>query len=105
MRRLILACACAASAARFLGAPPRPIDPSDVRRIVTYSAVSIAPDGRHVVAIQRHPDFKDNRNVSQRVLSDVRTHLKRVLTPYRKSVQSPTWSANGERIGFISPGG
>ena len=105
MRRLILACAGAASAVLFLGATPRPIEQSDLRRIVTYGAVSIAPDGRHVVAIQRHPDFKDNRNVSQLVLIDVRTHVKRVLTPDRKSVQSPTWSANGDRIGFISPGG
>jgi len=105
MRRAILSCAGAASAVLLLGAAPRPLELSDLRRLVSYGTVSIAPDARHVLAIQRHPDFKENKNVSQLVLIDVRTHAKRVLTPDRQSVQSPAWSSNGDRIAFLSPGG
>jgi dipeptidyl aminopeptidase/acylaminoacyl peptidase len=105
MRRTIFACAGAAAAVLLLGAAVRPIELSDLRRLVSYGAVSIAPDARHVVAIERHPDFKENKNVSRLVLIDVRTHAKRVLTPDRQSVQSPIWSPRGERIAFLSAGG
>jgi dipeptidyl aminopeptidase/acylaminoacyl peptidase len=105
MRRLILSCAAAASAALLLGAAPRPIELNDLRRLVTYTSVSIAPDARHVAAVTRRPDFKENRNVTQLVLVDVRTHAKRVLTPDRTTVQSPAWSPSGDRIAFLSPGG
>ena len=105
MRRTIFSCASAASALLLLGAAPRPVELSDLRHVVTYGSVWIAPDARHVVAIQRHPDFKENKSVSQLVLIDVRTRAKRVLTPDRQSVQSPTWSPLGDRIAFLSPGG
>jgi len=105
MRRLILSCAGAASAALLLGAAPRPLELSDLRRLVNYGSVVIAPDGRHVVAIARHADFKENRVVSRLVLIDTRTRTKRVLTPDRPSVQSPQWSPSGDRIAFISAGG
>jgi dipeptidyl aminopeptidase/acylaminoacyl peptidase len=105
MRRAILSFAGAASAVLLLGAAPRPLELSDLRRLVSYGTVSIAPDARHVAAIQRHADFKENKNVSQLVLIDVRTHAKRVLTPDRQSVQSPSWSPSGDRIAFLSAGG
>jgi dipeptidyl aminopeptidase/acylaminoacyl peptidase len=105
MRRLFVSCAAAASAAFLLGAAPRPIELTDLRRLVTYGSVSIAPDARHVAAVTRRPDFKENRTVTQLVLIDVRTHAKRVLTPDRTSVQSPAWSPSGDRIAFLSPGG
>ncbi|MEA2720960.1 MAG: hypothetical protein QOJ39_2824 [Candidatus Eremiobacteraeota bacterium] len=105
MRRLALTCAAAASAAILLGAAPRPIELNDLRALVSYGSPSIAPDGRRVLAIRRHSDFKENKSVSELVLIDVKTHAKRVLTPDRKSVQSPIWSPNGDRIAFLSPGG
>jgi dipeptidyl aminopeptidase/acylaminoacyl peptidase len=105
MHRLMLSVAAAASAAFLLGAAPRPLELADVRKIVTYGSVSIAPDARRLVAIERHADFKENRAVTHLVLIDLKTHAKRVLTPDRKSVQSPIWSPSGDRIAFMSAGG
>jgi dipeptidyl aminopeptidase/acylaminoacyl peptidase len=105
MRRLVLATAAAASAAMLLGAAPRPLELSDLRRIVNYGAPAISPDARRVLTIRRRPDFKENKTVTELVLIDVKTHAKRVLTPDRKSVQSPIWSSSGDRIAFLSPGG
>jgi len=105
MQRLIVSTAAAASAVLLLGAAPRPLELSDVRRIVTYGSVAIAPDARRLVAIERHADYKENRVVTHLVLIDLKTHAKRVLTPDRKSVQSPIWSPSGDRIAFMSAGG
>jgi dipeptidyl aminopeptidase/acylaminoacyl peptidase len=105
MRRLLLSSAAAASAALLLGTAPRPLELSDVRRLVTYGSVTIAPDARRIVAIERRPDFNENRAVSHLVLIDLKTRARRVLTPDRKSVQSPIWSPSGDRIAFMSAGG
>jgi dipeptidyl aminopeptidase/acylaminoacyl peptidase len=105
MRRLILASAAAASAALLLGAAQRPLELSDVRRLVTYGSVAIAPDARRLIATERHNDYKENRGVTHLVLIDLKTRAKRVLTPDRKSVQSPIWSPSGDRIAFLSAGG
>jgi dipeptidyl aminopeptidase/acylaminoacyl peptidase len=105
MRRLILSSAAAASATLLLGAAPRALELSDVRHVVTYASVSIAPDARRLVAIERRADYKENRALTHLVLIDVKTHAKRNLTPDRKSVQSPVWSPSGDRIAFLSAGG
>lgn len=105
MRRLTITCAAAASAAFLLGAAPRPLELSDLRRLVSYGNVAIAPDARHVAAIERRADYKENTTLSHLVLIDVNTGAKRVLTPDRKSVSSAIWSPNGDRIAFLSAGG
>jgi dipeptidyl aminopeptidase/acylaminoacyl peptidase len=105
MQRLVFAFAAAASAIVLLGAAPSPLQLGDLRGLVSYSAVQIAPDARHVVAVERRSDFKENRAVTKLVLIDVRTRAERVLTPDRQSVQSPRWSPSGDRIAFLSPGG
>ncbi|HEX3463724.1 MAG TPA: S9 family peptidase [Candidatus Elarobacter sp.] len=105
MRRLIVSCAAAASAAFLLGAAPRPIALDDLRRLVSYGNVAIAPDARHVAAIERRSDYKNDTTLTRLVLVDVKTRAKRVLTPDRKNVQSAVWSPNGDRIAFLSAGG
>jgi dipeptidyl aminopeptidase/acylaminoacyl peptidase len=105
MHRLIMSCAGAASAVLLLGAAPRPLELSDIRHLVTYGSVSIAPDARRLVAIERRADYKENRALTHLVLIDLKTHAKRTLTPDRKSVQSPIWSPSGDRIAFLSAGG
>jgi dipeptidyl aminopeptidase/acylaminoacyl peptidase len=105
MKRFVLGCTAAASAVALLGAAPRPLDLADLRRVVSYGSVRIAPDARHVAAVERRLDFKENRSVTKLVLIDVRTRAKRVLTPDRQSVQNPHWSPSGDRIAFVSPGG
>ena len=111
MRRLMLAYAAATTAALLLGAAPRapgtqrPLELTDVRRLVTYGSVAIAPDARRLIATERHNDYKENRGVTHLVLIDLKTRAKRVLTPDRKSVQSPIWSPSGDRIAFLSAGG
>jgi len=112
MRRLLLSSAAAASAAILLGAAPPPntgrslpLELNDVRRLVAYSAVAIAPDARRLVAIERRADYKENRALTHLVLIDLKTRAKRVLTPDRKSVQRPVWSPSGDRIAFMSAGG
>jgi len=105
MQRLALALTAAASAVMLLGAAPRPLELGDLRRLVTYGNVAIAPDGRHVAAIERRADYKENRMLARLVLIDVRTRAKRVLTPDRNSVSSAVWSPSGDRIAFLSAGG
>jgi dipeptidyl aminopeptidase/acylaminoacyl peptidase len=113
MHRLTLSTSAAAASAmlllgvspRSLGAAMRPLELTDVRRIVTYGSVTIAPDARRLVAIERRADYKENRTLTHLVLIDLQTHAKRVLTPDRKSVQSPIWSPSGDRIAFMSAGG
>ena len=105
MQRLALALTTAASAVVLLGASPRPLEVGDLRRLVTYGNVAIAPDGRHVAAIERRADYKENRTLARLVLIDVRTRAKRVLTPDRNSVSSAAWSPSGDRIAFLSAGG
>ena len=105
MRRLVLTCAAAASAALLLGAAPRPIELTDLRRLVSYGNVAIAPDARHVAAIERRSNYKQNTTLAHLVLIDVRTRAKRVLTPDRKNVSSAIWSPSGDRIAFLSAGG
>ncbi|MDQ6942053.1 MAG: S9 family peptidase [Candidatus Eremiobacteraeota bacterium] len=105
MRTLILSSAAAASAAFLLGAALRPLELSDVRNLVSYGSVSIAPDARRLVAVERRADYKENRALTHLVLIDLKTRAKRTLTPDRKSVQSPIWSPSGDRIAFMSAGG
>ena len=113
-QRLILTSAAAAASAAvlLLGAAPRPLPPpqrplelSDVRRLVTYGSVAIAPDARRLIATERHNDYKENRGVTHLVLIDLKTRAKRELTPDRKNVQDPVWSPSGDRIAFLSAGG
>ncbi len=104
-RRLFVVAPLAVASIALLGAAARPFDLSDARRLVSYSAVAIAPDARHVVAVERHGDYKDDRYETALVLVDVRSHAKRVLTPERTSVASPIWSPSGDRIAFLAPGG
>src|SRR6202043_3319182 len=52
-----------------------------------------------------HADFTENKIVTRLVLVDVRTRAKRVLTPDRRTAQSPSWSPSGDRVAFLSPGG
>jgi len=104
MHRLMLS-AAAASAALLLGAAPRPLELPDLRNLVSYSAVSIAPDARRLVAVERRADFKENRALTHLMLIDLKTRAKRTLTPDRKNVQSPSWSPTGDRIAFMSAGG
>jgi dipeptidyl aminopeptidase/acylaminoacyl peptidase len=105
MRRLVISSLTAASAALLLGAAPRPVELGDLRRLVSYGNVAIAPDARRVAAIERRNDYKENTSLTHLILIDVRTHAKRVLTPDRKNVSSAVWSPSGDRIAFLSAGG
>lgn len=114
MRRTVTrAAAAAAGTILLIGAAPslaatpapRPLALSDLRNVVGYGSPQIAPDGRRIVAVRRHPDFKENRTVSELILIDVKTRAKRALTPDRTTVQNPAWSPTGDRIAFLSPGG
>ncbi len=105
MRRLVLSSLTAASAALLLGAAPRPVELGDLRRVISYGNVAIAPDGRHVAAIERRSDYKANASLTHLIMIDVRTRAKRVLTPDRKNVSSAVWSPSGDRIAFLSAGG
>ena len=98
---LLLAAAWLAAAA-----PARAFDFSaDARRLIAIHEAQISPDGTQVALVESRADYSRDRNVSQLVLIDVRTHAMRPLTYDRKGVDSPRWSPDGRELAFTASAG
>lgn len=102
MRSVVVA--LAALAALFPAAvSARPIDFSDLRKIVSISEPQISPDGARIVFMRAHSDYSKDRRDSQLMLFDVKRRTMRPLTFDRRGVSSPRWSPDGTRIAFLAP--
>ncbi len=106
LRRLLpLAAAAVLLASPVLAGPPRglrPLQESDLRKLVTLLEPQIAPDGKYVALVVRRPDFVKNTYRNELVLVDVRSGAARPLVRERDDVNGARWSRNGDRIAYLA---
>ena len=74
----------------------------DVVRITRVSDPQISPDGKAIVIVVGHPNFKTDKIDTELVLVDIATHAQRVLTHDRVVGGYPRWSPTGDRIAYIA---
>ena len=74
----------------------------DVVRITRVSDPQISPDGKSIVIVVGHPNFKTDKIDTELVLVDIATHAQRVLTHDRVVGGYPRWSPTGDRIAYIA---
>jgi Tol biopolymer transport system component len=74
----------------------------DIVRITRVSDPQIAPDGKSIVIVVAHPNFKTDKYESELVLVDIATHSERVLTHDRVVRGYPRWSPTGDRLAYIA---
>lgn len=82
-------------------AQPRPMQLEDLGREVGLSSPMISPDGQRIAVVRSTSNYEDNRYDRTLVLVDVAGGPTRVLTPGRRSVSSPRWAPQGDRLAFI----
>src|ERR1017187_7968618 len=74
----------------------------DIVRITRVSDPQIAPDGKSIVIVVAHPNFKTDKYESELVLVDIATHSQRALTHDRVVRGYPRWSPTGDRLAYIA---
>ena len=74
----------------------------DVVKITRVSDPQISPDGKSIVIVVAHPNFKTDKYESELVLVDIATHGQRVLTHDRTVRGYPRWSPTGDRLAYIA---
>jgi dipeptidyl aminopeptidase/acylaminoacyl peptidase len=104
--RTLALCAAATLAAATVCAPAgaagRPMQLSDLRRVVSLSSPAISPDGKRAVFIVSKIDWGKDRTQRELELIDLTTHVHRTLTYGRKGLSDPAWSNDGTRLAFIA---
>jgi len=74
----------------------------DVVKLTRVSDPQISPDGKSIVIVVAHPNFKTDKYESEVVLVDIANHGQRVLTHDRTVRGYPRWSPTGDRLAYIA---
>lgn len=82
--------------------PTHTLTIEDLRRTVSVRSPQISPDGKRIVYVRSHINWKQNRFDSELMLVDVTGADARVLTRGKHGVESPRWSPDGTRIAYLA---
>ncbi len=82
-------------------AQTRRMELADLGREISLSSPAICANGSRVVVVRSVANYEDNRFDRSLLLVDATNGTERLLTPGRRSVSSPQWSPNGDRLAFL----
>jgi dipeptidyl aminopeptidase/acylaminoacyl peptidase len=81
-------------------AQTRVIQLDDFAKITSVSDPQISPDGKFIACIVSRPNLEQDRADRELVLIDIASGVPHAMTHDRKSVGSPRWSPEGDRLAF-----
>lgn len=74
----------------------------DVKGIVTISDVQLRPDGKQILYVASHGDYKSDTVARALTLYDLADGSQRVLASDRSGLASPAWSPDGAYVAFLA---
>lgn len=74
----------------------------DLQKLVSIDSPQLAPDGKQIVVVVSHADWKTDKNKSEIDLIDIANGASRTLTYNREGLASPRWSPDGTRLAFLA---
>lgn len=104
-QRLIFLMATLVVGTSPVSAQSRHIELNDLAKIVSVSDPQISPDGKTIVVVLSRANLEQDRNERELMQIDIASGAQHPLTYERKTVGSPRWSPNGDRLAFTANDG